>query len=159
MDTLNKISMVIERLTDYFLIIAFAFMTIVYSSSIFARFVLNTGVPWAEELTRFLNVAVVMLGSASIARHHSHINISVLELMVSKGAKKYVLIFQQIVTVLFFGAAAIIGFNFASTAVNVSPNMRIPMSFMYNLLSVAFVLLAFQGTVWILNALKSKEGE
>lgn len=157
MSTLNKVSAVIEKLTGYFLAFAFASMTVVYFSSIVARFVFNSGIPWAEEFTRYMNIALVMLGSATVARHNGHTNISVLELTVKKGAKKFVILLQHIITIIFFSFASIIGFNFASTATHVSANIRLPMSFMYNLMSVAFILLVFQAIVSIINILKVKE--
>lgn len=159
MNALNKISASIEKITGYFLAFAFASMTVIYFSSIVARYALNSGIPWAEEFTRYMNIALVMLGSATVARHNGHTNISVLELTVKKSAKKWVQILQQIITIIFFTIAAIIGFNFASTASHVSANLRLPMSFMYNLMSVAFILLVFQAIVSILNMLQAKGDE
>src|SRR5690606_33235638 len=112
-------------ITDYFLIFAFATMSIVYFSSIVARYALNSGIPWAEEYTRYMNVAMVMLGSATVARHNGHTNISVLEISTKGNAKKTVLLIQHLFTIIFFAAASIIGFDFASTASHVSANMRL----------------------------------
>lgn len=158
MNTLNKVSALIEKITGYFLAFAFASMTVVYFSSIVARFVFNSGISWAEEFTRYMNIALVMLGAGTVARHNGHTNISVLELTVKKGAKKFVILLQHAITIIFFTLAAIIGFDFASTATHVSANIRLPMAFMYNLMSVAFLLLSFQALVSIINILKAKEG-
>lgn len=157
LNALNKISASIEKITGYFLAFAFASMTVIYFSSIIARFAFNSGISWAEEFTRYMNISLVMLGSATVARHNGHTNISVLELSVKKGARKFVVIFQQIITIIFFAFAAIIGFKFASTATHVSANLRLPLSFMYNLMSIAFILLAFQAIVSILNMINTKE--
>lgn len=159
MNALNKISATIEKITGYFLAFAFASMTVIYFSSIIARFAFNSGISWAEEFTRYMNIALVMLGSATVARHNGHTNISVLELSVKKSAMKWVQIIQQIITIIFFIIAAVIGFKFANTATHVSANLRLPMSFMYNLMSIAFILLSFQAIVSILNMLKVKEDE
>lgn len=158
MEALNKISLTIEKIIDYFLVFAFGGMTLVYFGSVFARFILNSGVPWAEEVTRYLNVALVMLGSATVARHNGHTNISVLELLAGSKAK-FVQAFQQIITAVFFAISSYIGFGFASGAKHVSANLRIPMSLMYYMMAVAFALLAFQAVVWILNTLTEKEGD
>ena len=157
LETLNKISAAIETATGYFLAFAFASMTLIYFSSIIARFVFNSGISWAEEYTRYMNIALVMLGSATVARHNGHTNISVLELSVKGNARKVVIVLQQAITIAFFIIAAVIGFNFAKTANHVSANLRLPMSFMYNMMSVAFILLAFQALVSILNLLRKKE--
>lgn len=155
METLNKISKIIEKVIDYFLVFAFGTMTIVYFSAVVARFILKTGIPWAEEYTRYINVAMVMLGSATVARYNDHTNISVLELAVKGQGKKVVFLIQHILTIIFFGAAAVIGFKFAATATHVSANMRISMSIVYNVMSVAFVLVTIQSIISILNILQT----
>ena len=157
MDTLNKISAGIEKLTGYFLIFAFASMTIAYFSSVVLRYVFNNGLIWADEFTRYMNIALVMLGSATVARYNGHTNISILELALVGKARKVILVVQQLLTIGFFSYAAMIGFNFAKTASHVSANMKIPMGFLYNVMSVAFVLLVFQAIVSVLNLINGKE--
>ena len=103
-----------------------------------------------------MNIAMVMLGAATVARHNGHTNITVLELSVKGNAKKFVVVLQQLITVVFFIIAALIGFNFARTATHVSANLRLPLSVMYNMMSVAFILLAFQAVVSILNYIRKK---
>lgn len=159
MDTLNKISDGIEKITDYVLIFAFASMTLVFFSGIVARYALNTGIQWAEEYTRYANVAMVYLAAATISKYNGHTNVSVLELSVKGGAKRFVIILQQVLSIVFFGFAAAIGFNFAGSISHVSANLRLPMSIMYNIMSVAFVLLVFQTIVSILNMIKEGEDE
>lgn len=155
MNTLNKISGVIERITGYFLIFAFSTMTIVYFSSIIARFIFNTGIFWAEEYTRYINVALVMFGSATVARYNGHTNISILENLVSKDKEKWVVIFQQAVTAIYFGIIIFVGFNMIKVAgTQVSSNMRIPMKFIYGMFPLAFTILVFQVIVFILNSIK-----
>lgn len=158
MDALNKISEVIEKVTGYFLIFAFSTMTIVYFSSIIARFIFNTGIFWAEEYTRYINVAMVMFGSATVARYNGHTNISILENVVSEKMKKWVIILQQSVTGIYFGITIFIGLKMIKVAgTQVSSNMRIPMKFVYGMFPLAFTILVFQIIVFILNSIKGVE--
>jgi TRAP-type C4-dicarboxylate transport system permease small subunit len=159
MNTLNKISGVVEKVVDVFLIAAFMTMTVFYFSSIVARYVFNSGINWAEELTRYLNVGMVMLGSGTLARYGGHTNITVLELAVKGRAKTAVMLLQQILTIAFFATAARIGFGFAATAKHISSNMHMPMSVIYYVMATAFALLAFQTLVYAVNLLKKKEGK
>lgn len=156
MNSLNKISGIIEKIVDVFLIAAFMTMTVVYFSSIVARYAFNSGIYWAEELTRYLNVGMVMLGSGTLARYGGHTNITVLELAARGRAKTAVKLLQQILTIVFFGAAARIGFGFAGTAKHISSNMHMPMSVVYYVMAAAFALLAFQSAVYGINLLKNK---
>ena len=159
MNILNKISKVIERIVDVILIVSLMLMTAVFFSSVVARYVFNAGIFWAEELTRYLNVVLVMLGVGTLARYGANINISVLEELIKGKARllKTVKILQQIFTIIFFVYASYVGFGFAATAKHISSNMKLPMSIMYNIMSIAFVLLSFQAFVYALNIYKKKE--
>ncbi len=78
MKSLLKISDTIEGSAAGRSYCLFAVMTITYSTQIFLRYVVGTGVKWTEELTRY-----AYLGHhdrfAMIAKRRKHINVSVLE--------------------------------------------------------------------------------
>lgn len=152
MKSLNKISGFLDKACGYFLILCFFIMTITYFGQIVLRYVFETGIHWTEELTRYTNIALVMVGAAVMAGANSHINVSVLEDLVPKSAKKWVLLIQQILTIFFFGSAIFIGFDMMKLAgTQLSTNMRIPMKLVYGIFPVAFTILVFQTLVYILN--------
>jgi TRAP-type C4-dicarboxylate transport system permease small subunit len=157
MNILNKISSIIEKVVDVFMVTAFMTMSVVYFLSIVVRYFFNSGISWAEELTRYLNVGMVMLGSGTLARYGGHTNITVLELAAKGRARVAVKLLQQILTIVFFTIAAQVGFVFAGTAQHISSNMHLPMSVMYYIMSAAFALLAFQCVIYGINLLKEKE--
>lgn len=158
MGVLNKISKTLEKIMDYYMIIALIAMSIIYFSSVFARFVLNSGIPWAEEFTRYTNVSLVLFGTSYAARYRQHINVSALESAIQDSTKQKMLyVLQQVATCAFFIITAFVGFKFASTAVHVSPTLRIPMKFIYTMVSTACLLVGFQTIVYILNVLTGKE--
>jgi len=156
MNGLNKISGLIEKVVDVILITAFMIMTVIYFSSIVARYCFNSGITWAEELTRYLNVGVVMLGAGTLARYGANTNITVLEISVKGAAWKMVKLLQQLLTFVFFGIASYIGFSFAATAKHISSNMRMPMSIIYYVMAIAFVILAFQTLVYSIEIIRKK---
>jgi TRAP-type C4-dicarboxylate transport system permease small subunit len=156
--TLNRISEVLNKVCSWFLILAFAVMTVTYFGQIVLRYVFQTGLRWTEELTRYTNIALVMVGSAVMAGKNAHINVSALEMSVSPKIKKWIVIFQQLITATFFGIAILIALDMISLAgTQVSTNMRIPMKIVYGIFPVAFSILLFQVLVFILNQLTSKE--
>lgn len=158
MKTLNRISEVLNKVCSWFLILAFAVMTVTYFGQIVLRYVFQTGLRWTEELTRYTNIALVMVGSAVMAGKNAHINVSALEMSVSPKIKKWIVILQQLITATFFGIAILIALDMISLAgTQVSTNMRIPMKIVYGIFPVAFSILLFQVLVFILNQLTSKE--
>ena len=149
---LNKISHGLNKVCGWFLILAFTVMTVTYFGQILLRYVFQTGFQWTEELTRYTNISLVMVGSAVMAGKNSHINVSILESIVSPKVKRWVVIFQQLITAIFFGATMKISFDMIKLAgTQVSTNMRIPMVYVYGMFPVAFSILVFQVIVFILN--------
>lgn len=158
MQTLNKISAGLNKVSGWFLILCFSVMTVAYFGQIVLRYVFQTGLHWTEELTRYTNIAMVMVGSAVLAGKGSHINVSILENIVPLKAKKWVIIIQQTITIIFFGAAIFIAFDMIKLAgTQVSTNMRMPMAVVYGVFPIAFTILVFQVIVFILNSVLKKE--
>ena len=154
MQTLNKISDIINRICGWFLIACFSVMTVVYFGQIVLRYALQTGFDWTEELTRYTNIAMVMVGAAMIAGKNGHINVTILETLLSEKAKRILIVVQQMITATFFGVSIKIGFDMMALAgTQVSTNMRIPMMYVYAIFPIAFTLLVLQVMVYVLNSL------
>ena len=158
--TLNQISEILNKVCGWFLIFAFTLMTVTYFGQIVLRYVFQTGLRWTEELTRYTNISLVMIGSAVMAGKGAHINVSALEMAVSFKARKWLVILQQLLTAAFFGFAIFIAVDMMNLAGSqVSTNMRIPMKIVYGIFPVAFSILVFQTFVFIMNQIFGKEVE
>ncbi len=159
MKILNKFSEGINKVINWFLTIALAVMVCVYFAAVFFRFVLNSGIPWAEEITRYLNVMLVLFGSGVAARNREHINVSALESGIkNKNVKRWLFVLQYLLFGAYFLFTGYVGFGFAGKIAHISPSLRIPMSVMYGLVSVASVVIAVQSFIYCLNlALKIEE--
>lgn len=154
MKTLKYISEVLNRAVRWLLIACFSVMIVAYFGQIVLRYGFNTGLVWTEEVTRYTNIMLVMFGTAVLAGKKEHINISALEEFIPYKYKKWAFLVQQILTLAFFGAVIFIGFNMVELAgTQVSTNMRIPMKYVYSIFPLAFSVLAFQTTVYVLNEL------
>lgn len=155
MATLNKISAWVNRACGWLLVFLFALMTVTYFGQVVLRYVFSTGVHWTEELTRYSQVALVMFGAAVLAGQNKHINVSLLEALVSPPVRKWVVVGQQLITGAFFLVAIKISFDMIGiTGAQVSTNMRVPMMYVYGMFPVAFTILVFNVVVFILNTLR-----
>lgn len=158
MKTLNKISDGLNKVISWILVIALAAMVVIYFLAVFFRFVLNSGIPWAEELSRYLHVALVLLGSGLAARNREHINVSALESKIKNpDVKRWLFVIQYLLFGGFFLFAAIVGCNFALKANNISPSMRLPMGIIYGVVAFGSLLIAFQSLVYALNLITKLE--
>lgn len=153
MKTLNMISDRLNKVCGWFLIVCFTVMTVAYFGQVVLRF-MGTGFHWTEELTRYTNIAMVMVGSAVLAGKNRHINVSALETFAPPKFSKWIIRLQQVITIIFFGASIFIGLNMMELAgTQVSTNMRVPMKLVYSIFPVAFSILVFQTFVFLLNSI------
>lgn len=158
MKLLNQISAWLNKICGWYLILAFSVMTATYFGQIVLRYVFQSGLKWTEELTRYTNISLVMIGAAVMASSNSHINVSALESVLPKVPKKWLIILQNVLSIAFYGLAIFFSFQFIQIAgTQVSTNMRIPMKFIYGMFPVAFSILVFQLIVFILNSIYKKE--
>ena len=158
MKTLNLISKWLNKICGWYLVAAFSLMTVTYFGQIVLRYVFQSGLKWTEELTRYTNISLVMIGAAVMASTNSHINVSALESVLPKAPKKVLIIIQQIISVVFYVLTIFFSFQFMKIAgTQVSTNMRLPMRMVYGLFLVAFSILVFQLIVFILNSIFKKE--
>lgn len=155
MDSLHKISDIIDQICGYVLIFLFALMTITYFGQIFLRYVVGTGFSWTEEVTRYADIWAIMIGSAMIAKRRIHINVSVLEEVLKGKSKDWLLVIQQVISFGFFLAMFFIAFNFIKiSGSQVTTNLRIPKAWVYSIFPPAFGIFVFQTFVGIIDAVQ-----
>jgi TRAP-type C4-dicarboxylate transport system permease small subunit len=157
MKALQKISDILDKACSWAIGILFGVMTVTYFLQVLLRYAFGTGFMWTEELTRYADIWAIMVGAAMIAKRKNWINVSVLEEMLNgrPRAKAALLVFQQVLTLIFFGAMFIIAFRFIQLAgTQVSTNMRIPKRWVYWIFPPAFAVAIYQTVVGILGGLQ-----
>ncbi len=70
---MNKISQIISKSLDVFSVILLVCMSLLVIINVGMRFLLNSGIVFSEELSRFLFIWVVYIGSIIAVRDDSHI--------------------------------------------------------------------------------------
>ncbi|MBP1930143.1 TRAP transporter small permease [Ammoniphilus resinae] len=94
MDLLNKG-------LGYLLAIMLAIMTIVIFAQVFCRYVLGDSLLWSEELSRYIMVWGVFIGSALAVRYHSLISLEVLPQRLPKNVANHLRKVVYLVVVVF----------------------------------------------------------
>lgn len=121
-------------------VILMAIMVVVFAQT-FTRYVVFYSIPWSEEASRYLYVALTLLGVNLAVTKNQLVNIDLIDHVLSPGAKRKLELFRQllalaIASVFFyssFGMLAIGGFQ-------MSPALRLPMNIMYGIVSLGFGL-------------------
>ncbi len=151
MKGLIAINNAVNKISRYLLILMFAAITVVYTSQIVMRYFFSSGLHWGEEFVRYVDIAMVMLGSAVLARSNGHVNVSALESITPENKLKYLQLVQNILSIVFYGIAIFLGLQFMELAgTQISTNMRLPMKMIYLIFPVSFVILVFNAIMFIL---------
>lgn len=117
-------------------------ITIICLSQIFARFILNSSIPWADEACRFLFVICVSLGAGVCVRDRSLIAVDLIPEKL-KGRVKFN--YSLVLNILLMCMAYVLlvyGYRFAKMNMKqLSSSMQIPMGIVYMIISLSGLLI------------------
>lgn len=137
LDAFGKLQKVIKLVIGYVL----ALMMCVVFAQTFTRYVIFHSIPWSEELSRFLFVALIVLGINIGISENMMVKIDILETHLGKRGKFIANLCYLMVGLLMNAAFAYSTFGLIKIGrLQKSPSMQIPMSVMYIVLLVGFVL-------------------
>ncbi|MGO4836568.1 TRAP transporter small permease, partial [Rhizobiaceae sp. 2RAB30] len=133
MKILDAVNLVARYVVGFLLGVA----TIAVTFQILIRFVLdyfglNIAAPWTEEIARYALIWVIFLGAGIVCRYSGLIAVDMLPHALPSPFGGYVKAVAILVTIAFFGTLVWVGLQFAASgAIETSPVMRVPMSYVY----------------------------
>jgi TRAP-type C4-dicarboxylate transport system permease small subunit len=105
----DKIDRMLRRAVDTLLVALFAVMLGLSAIQIVLRYVLGTGMPWAEVASRNLVLWVGLLGAVLATAHTKHFQLDVLTRFLNEQLKRWFDVFAES-----FGAiVCVCGFSFS----------------------------------------------
>lgn len=122
-------------------------MTALAVVQVFSRYVIKFPLPWIEELTRYLMVWMIFIGSALAISKKAHLKVELLELLIPKEKFRYVEIVLNGLVCFLSVAFTFIVYGFLKNQLSVgqvSPAMQIPMAWPIAALFAGGVLMAVQ---------------
>ncbi len=139
------------------LLLGIATVSVAYQ--IFVRFIIdrigfNISAPWTEEVARYALIWAIFVGVGVISRSAGLIAVEMLPQTLPRLLGKIVKMISIIITIAFFTALVWIGGSFvAESAIETSPVMRIPMSWVYAAMPVGATLAVVNLTVLLIEGL------
>jgi len=120
-------------------------MTAVFFAQICMRYIFGDGLFWAEELSRYMMVWLIYICAVVVFREGTQISVSAVEDMLPEAWRSLLNKVQQLVCIVFFLMIGYLGIKIMPFAkVQNSPNMQIPMTYMYMLFPVSSGLIVLQ---------------
>lgn len=91
----------INALEETLIALLLGLMTIITFANVIARFVFNSNILWALELTVFLFAWLVLLGAAYAVKSHAHLGVDAIINMLAPGARRAVGLFAAACCIVF----------------------------------------------------------
>ena len=162
---ISKIADVIFNIIKILLAVMITIMVIITTIEVFRRYVLGKSFIWAEELVKFLLVAVTFLGGPAAYRAGGLAFLDLITSHLSEKVQDYISIFNNIVIIAACVWLAKLGFaySFSPMAAKMfSTGLKLKMTYIYMTIPIGFVLMIFfaiEQILLIITKNKRKEAE
>ncbi len=127
--SLVRISDIINNFAKVLAIIMVILLTIVVLLQVIFRYILNIGLPWVDEISRYLNVWVAFLGASIGFKYGDHVGVAFLTKKLPEQAEKIYKIITNIFMFVFLCLAIYYSYNYVASSRSVTPMMRLPFQF------------------------------
>lgn len=142
MKVIDGILEVIEKIFSALAAVLLVGMLFSLSVQVISRRVFNTGFSWTEESARYMMVMMVFVGATVCTKQGIHVAVDAIEEMAPKIAPVMKVI-QLVVMLVYCGVVFKFGLDsLATAALQTSPNMKIPMNYIYLVFPIAMVFIA-----------------
>ncbi|MDH5353130.1 MAG: TRAP transporter small permease [Gammaproteobacteria bacterium] len=84
----SKLAQIIDEVEETSIAVCLGLMTVITFANVIARYIFNSNILWALELTVFLFAWLVLMGASYGVKKHIHIGVDVVINSVSPGARK-----------------------------------------------------------------------
>ncbi len=136
---LARIWNAVEKYVPVLMIIA---MSVITFMQVFYRYVLAASLPWAEEVGRFLVIAITFMGSAYAFREGTHVSVEAFTNLLPDKLAFGVHIFSRLASIAFFLVLFIFGTRYALDNIyHLAPATRISMAIPYMTVPVGSVMI------------------
>lgn len=148
---LHNLSRAVDRIGEAACLIMVSLMVIVTGAQIVFR-VFFTALVWSEELTRYLLAWSSFIGASCVYRHAGHISITLVQDALPPRLRGVLRLVIHLLCAAFFALMIWYGTSYAlRMGRQMSPAMRIPMSYMYAAISIGGVMMMLHTIDMILD--------
>ena len=143
MKSLKKIEELLTRGEELFCSLGFLFATALMFVNVILRYVFKAGLPWSEELIRYIIIWATCIGIGLCARRQAHVSIDFFDVVLSAKGRKYLTLFADLVCISF--CLLMIKYSFQTELGQMatdqrSPAMQLPFYIVYFCLPLGFGL-------------------
>ena len=160
MDRLRRVAGWLDGLVAIVMILILAVMLVVTSAGVFWRYALNSGLVWADELSRFLLVWASFLGATLAVSRGAHITINVLYDRVSRKIQLWMSRVVDSLIIVFMGAIMVYAVKLLPVVrIRVAPTIAVSMDIPYSIIPISAGIIIFHILVRMLSGIDAPKEE
>jgi C4-dicarboxylate transporter DctQ subunit len=106
---MRKTEIYLSRLEEILIGLLIASASVILFANVVARYVLNSGIPWADEVVRYQIVWMVFLGGSVAARKGIHIGVDIVVQMAPPKIGRFILLIIHAIGIFFCGVLVYYG--------------------------------------------------
>ena len=123
-----------NKFEEYLLVLSLAVSVALVALQIVFRYFINASIPWSEELTRYIFIWQIWLGTSFAQRDGKHLKVEVLYSLMNPAGKKFLSVLSNLIFLSFCVFLTVNGFSLVMNLAHrysLSPAMEIPLLFVY----------------------------
>lgn len=149
---MHDLSKLMDKIINVFLGVSLTVIVIFVFSNVIFRYIFNSGIMWAPELSRYIFIWMTFIGAIAVLKSNQHLAVNMVVKRFPENLKKHVIILGNLIIlgILYF---VIVG-SWKMTIINKnssSPATGLPLSFIY---ISGLVLGISMGLIILLNTYK-----
>jgi len=127
-------------------------MAVIIIINVFMRYVLNSGIRWAEEISKLLMVWFTFIGMAVGIKQGLHISLHLLPKNLPRGLELFLTFLKDIITLAIGVVFLVYGWRLVeTTSTSIMPGSELPSSLLYLILPIASVLIMSEALMDLLR--------
>ena len=160
MKGIQKMNAAVEKVLNIMVAVSFNLFIAACVLQVFTRFVLNNSLSWTEELARYAFIWSNLLGAAICTQKSSHATVTAITDALPKKVQTVLKIAVNLIIILVAYVLVRYGWKVVmSTRMQLSPALRISMSYVYASAPVCGVLVIFYSAVHLAESLAELAGK
>lgn len=142
MKYIDKALECIEKVCALIAAVLLLWMLFALSVQVISRYIFDTGFSWTEESTRYAMIWMVFIGAVVCTKKGNHVVVDALE-ELKPSLIPILKVIQYIITLIYCGVVCTFSTqNLANAAMQTSPNIKIPMNYIYIVFPISVILIA-----------------
>ncbi len=153
MNTLEKISGILDKVCEFLIVIMVGAMVIITTAQIIFR-TWFTALTWSDEVTRYLLIWSTFLGATCVYRHGGNIAITFIQEAFPDKVTKALRVFVHILCMLLFIVLCYYGAQYVTKLNKTATTLPIKMKYIFLCVPISMAICAFHALVMAIGQIR-----